>query len=96
MQFSNGEDLTSHTSNSVVGVSSLVASGATRGSYQLQLRLREVDEFAGSVVRYADLRYATDAIVRGDVKGPFEVNESEIRVEPLEIAQLGQDYEREQ
>jgi VCBS repeat-containing protein/parallel beta-helix repeat protein len=63
MQFSNGEDLTSHTGNSVVGVSSLVASGATRGSYQLQLRLREVDEFAGSVVRYADLRYATDAIV---------------------------------
>ena len=63
MQFSDGEDLTSHAGNSVVSVSSLLASGATRGSYQLQLRLRETDEFAGSVVRYADLRYATDAIV---------------------------------
>lgn len=63
MQFSVGEDLISHAGNSVASVSSLFADGATRGSYQLQLRLREVDEFAGSVVRYADLRYATDAIV---------------------------------
>ncbi|MDB4634476.1 hypothetical protein OAG76_03630, partial [Rubripirellula sp.] len=63
MQFSTGEDLVSHPGNGVNGVSSLIADGATRGSYQLQLRLREVDEFAGSVVRYADLRYATDAIV---------------------------------
>ena len=63
MQFSNNEDLISHAGNNVTGVSSLLTEGATRGSYQLQLRLREVDEFAGSVVRYADLRYATDAIV---------------------------------
>ena len=63
MQFSNNEDLISHAGNNVTGVSSLLTQGATRGSYQLQLRLREVDEFAGSVVRYADLRYATDAIV---------------------------------
>ncbi|TWU60075.1 Matrixin [Rubripirellula tenax] len=43
--------------------SSLVAGGKTSGGYQLQLRLRETDEFSGSVVRYADLRYATTAIV---------------------------------
>ena len=37
--------------------------GTSQGGYQLQIRLREIDEIAGSVVRYADLRYATDAIV---------------------------------
>ncbi len=37
--------------------------GTSQGGYQFQIRLSETDEFAGSVVRYADLRYATDAIV---------------------------------
>jgi hypothetical protein len=36
--------------------------GQTDGSYQLQLRLRETDEFAGTTVRYADIRYATNGI----------------------------------
>lgn len=40
----------------------LIATGETSGSYQLQIRLREQDEFAGSTVRYADIRYAATGI----------------------------------
>ena len=32
--------------------------GLTQGTYQLQIRLQSVDEFAGSHVQYADIRYA--------------------------------------
>lgn len=37
--------------------------GLTSGAYQLQVRLKQVDEIPGSTVRYADIRYATDGIV---------------------------------
>ncbi|WP_404306775.1 Ig-like domain-containing protein [Neorhodopirellula lusitana] len=33
----------------------------TKGEYQLQIRLQQVDEFPGSTVRYADVRYANFA-----------------------------------
>ncbi len=36
--------------------------GLTKGSYSLQIRLRESQEFAGSVVRFADIRYANQGI----------------------------------
>ena len=36
--------------------------GKTSGNYQLQVRLRELDEVPGSTVRYADIRYATHGI----------------------------------
>lgn len=36
--------------------------GVTTGSYQLQIRLREVDEFPGSTVRHANIRYANDGV----------------------------------
>lgn len=36
--------------------------GLTEGIYQLQVRLREVDEVPGSTVQYADIRYATNGI----------------------------------
>jgi VCBS repeat-containing protein len=36
--------------------------GKTTGRYQLQVRLREMDEWGGSSVRYADIRYATTGI----------------------------------
>ncbi|WP_417386550.1 Ig-like domain-containing protein [Gimesia sp.] len=36
--------------------------GQSHGEYQLQVRLRQVDEEPGSTVRYSDIRYATDAI----------------------------------
>jgi hypothetical protein len=36
--------------------------GLTKGNYQLQIRLRELDEVPGSTVRFADIRYATNGI----------------------------------
>ena len=36
--------------------------GLTSGQYQMQVRLRQVDEKPGSTVRYADIRYATNGI----------------------------------
>ncbi|WP_182866720.1 tandem-95 repeat protein [Stieleria mannarensis] len=40
--------------------------GESRGEYQLQLRLDQVQEFAGSTVRFADIRFAETGI---DVRG---------------------------
>ncbi|WP_436714795.1 tandem-95 repeat protein [Roseiconus lacunae] len=40
--------------------------GDSRGQYQLQIRLRQVQEFPGSTVRYSDIRFANTAI---DVRG---------------------------
>ncbi|MCA9208156.1 MAG: hypothetical protein KDA55_07355, partial [Planctomycetales bacterium] len=43
-----------------------VNDGLTSGSYQLNIRLRETDEFPGSTIRFADVRYADTGIeVRG-------------------------------
>jgi hypothetical protein len=42
---------------------SLATGGTSRGGYELQVRLQETDEHAGSTIRYADLRYASAAIV---------------------------------
>ncbi len=39
-----------------------IAAGLTRGEYQLQIRLRQVDEKPGSTIRGADIRYATTGI----------------------------------
>ncbi|MBM4088790.1 MAG: hypothetical protein FJ276_05075, partial [Planctomycetes bacterium] len=36
--------------------------GLTTGAYQLQVRLREIDEVPGCTVRYADIRYATNGV----------------------------------
>lgn len=36
--------------------------GQTSGDYQLQIRLQEIDEFPGSTVRFADIRFATNGI----------------------------------
>ncbi|MDA1178400.1 MAG: NF038122 family metalloprotease, partial [Planctomycetota bacterium] len=36
--------------------------GVTSGAYNLQIRIRELDEHAGSTVQFADIGYATDAI----------------------------------
>ncbi|MCC9658214.1 tandem-95 repeat protein [Rhodopirellula halodulae] len=40
--------------------------GVTAGGYRLQIRMQQIDEFPGSTVRFADIRYATTAI---DVQG---------------------------
>ncbi len=39
-----------------------VFGGDSLGAYQLQVRLRELDEFSGSTVQFADVRYATVGI----------------------------------
>ncbi len=36
--------------------------GLTTGVYQFQIRMREVDEFPGSTVRFADIRYANNGV----------------------------------
>jgi hypothetical protein len=42
------------------------AGGITNGGYRFQLRLRETQEFPGSIVRHADIRYANHGVhVRG-------------------------------
>lgn len=40
--------------------------GQSRGEYQLQIRLRQIQEFPGSTVRFSDIRYAATGI---DVRG---------------------------
>ena len=39
-----------------------VDAGLTKGSYQVQVRLREEQEFAGSVIDFADIRYAMNGV----------------------------------
>ncbi len=39
-----------------------LSKGKTEGQYQLQLRLREMDEIAGSTVRNADIRFSTNGV----------------------------------
>lgn len=39
-----------------------VLAGLTQGSYQVQVRLREAQEFAGSSVNFADIRYAMNGV----------------------------------
>ncbi|HND54750.1 MAG TPA: hypothetical protein PLV92_20200, partial [Pirellulaceae bacterium] len=41
--------------------------GLTSGVYQLQVRIRETDEFPGSTVQFADIRYATNGITLSGV-----------------------------
>ena len=57
----NGQDL-----SNPANLTTNLDGGLTNGGYQLQVRLREADEIGGSVIRYADIRYATTAI---DVSG---------------------------
>lgn len=38
------------------------AAGLTSGSYSMQIRMRDQQEFAGSTVQFADIRYATNGI----------------------------------
>ncbi len=56
-----------------------VRDGLSQGAYQLQVRLGELDEFAGTQIRYADVRYATDGL--------------QIIGQPLHSPLIGEDYE---
>lgn len=61
-----------------------VSGGQTSGSYELGIRLREVDEVAGSTVQFADIRYAKNAISASGL-GAHSVLQTEF-VEPGDIA----------
>jgi VCBS repeat-containing protein len=39
-----------------------ISGGLSRGEYELQIRLRQVDEIPGSTIRFADIHYATNGI----------------------------------
>ncbi len=39
-----------------------LTAGLSKGNYMLQMRLQETDQFAGSTIRYADVRYAENGI----------------------------------
>ncbi len=56
--------------------------GLTQGSYQLQIRLSEVDEVPGSSVSYADIRYARNGLSFVGVPGnsPLLGENSEIEI----------------
>ncbi|MGB7327296.1 MAG: GEVED domain-containing protein [Rubripirellula sp.] len=58
---------------------SQIHSGLSAGAYQLQVRLQETDEHAGTQMRLADVRYA--------------VNGLQIIGQPLHSPLLGEDYE---
>ena len=51
----------------------LIRAGTTSGNYQLQIRLRETVETAGTQLRHADVRFATNGvqIVGGPINGPL-------------------------
>ena len=48
-------------SNPSTNMSDLTA-GLTKGEYQLNIRLQNLDQYPGSVVRDADIRYATNGV----------------------------------
>ena len=49
-------------SNPAAGNITNLEGGLTTGQYRLQIRLRQVDEFSGSTVRLADIRYAQNGV----------------------------------
>jgi hypothetical protein len=61
---------------------SKLAGGLTKGSYQLQLRLTEVDEVPGSSITYADIRFAVSGVQLVGVPGnsPLLGENSEVEV----------------
>ena len=72
-----------------------IAGGLTTGAYQFQVRLQENQEFPGSVVRFADIRYANHGIhVQGlpgssPLLGEAQENES---ADPLSPAFAGSNF----
>ena len=62
---------------------SVLTRGVTKGAYVLQVRLQELDEYAGSAVRYADIRYANYGVTvtAKPERSPLMANSSERPVE---------------
>ncbi|WP_040768554.1 pre-peptidase C-terminal domain-containing protein, partial [Novipirellula maiorica] len=61
-------------------VPSSLRRGLTSGSYQLQVRLQEVDEHAGTQVRFSDVRFAVNGIqvIGGPIHSPLAGDEYEL------------------
>lgn len=61
---SNSDNLgtTQNASGSYLVSQDQLTGGVTSGVYQMQIRLREIDEFGGSTIKQADVRYATNGI----------------------------------
>jgi hypothetical protein len=59
----------------------------TSGAYRLQIRLQQLDEFPGSTVRYADIRYATNGIELRGLPGhsPLVGESAEVGTTPLPV-----------
>lgn len=53
--------------------------GLTSGGYQLQVRLREADEVAGTQIRYSDVRFAVNGVqvIGGPINSPLLADEYE-------------------
>lgn len=49
-------------SQPIAGEESDLDGGQSSGEYRLQVRLQQVDEIPGSIIRYADIKYATNGI----------------------------------
>ena len=75
--------------------------GLSKGSYQLQIRLSEVDEVPGSSVSYADIRYAQNGLSFVGVPGnspllgenaEVEIVASEQRITPSRTLRTSATY----
>ena len=66
-----------------------VSSGLTQGAYQLQIRTKEEDVFAGTQIRYSDVRFAADGIqiIGGPMHGPLVADDYETALPNDQISQ---------
>lgn len=79
----------------------LVNQGLTKGRYSMQVRLRETDESAGTQVRLADIRYATNGLqiigqplhsqLTGDEAETTAPNDTASTAQPLGYFSVGND-----
>ncbi|KLU02986.1 hypothetical protein RISK_004956 [Rhodopirellula islandica] len=67
------EDVTLANGGGFLTSAESLGKGRTTGSYQLQIRLGEDDVFAGTQVRYSDVRYATNGVqvIGGPMHSPL-------------------------
>ncbi len=65
---------------SAASVPSSLRRGLTAGAYQLQVRLQETDEHAGTQVRFSDVRFAVNGIqvIGGPIHSPLAGDEYEV------------------
>ncbi|MFZ4470771.1 MAG: hypothetical protein ACOYOZ_16030, partial [Pirellula sp.] len=72
-----------------------ITQGVTVGAYKLHLRLQEKQEYAGSTVRYADLRFATNGVEifgnpsHSPLVGEFAELSNDASSDPLSALNIG-------